>query len=186
MTTRHEGSVHGRFQPFHLGHAEYLGAAAARCEFLWIGITQPEVTRLQGDSSQPAHRYRPDDNPLAYWERARVIEASLLGDLDRERFAIVPFPIERPEALQNYVPVTATAYTTVYDEWNRRKIDVLISCGYEVEVLWEREKKVYAGSEVRRLMRLGDDQWRALVPANAAQALDDLGLPERLQLGPAN
>jgi cytidyltransferase-like protein len=180
MTARHEGSVHGRFQPFHLGHAEYVAAAADRCDFLWIGITQPEVTRLQGDASQPPHRYHLDDNPLTYWERVRVIEAAVLGHLEREHFVIVPFPIERPEALHNYVPLDATAYTTVYDEWNRRKIEVLTSLGYAVEVLWEREDKTYGGSEVRRLMRLGDPTWRGLVPAAATQALDDLGVPKRL------
>jgi cytidyltransferase-like protein len=181
MTPRHEGSVHGRFQPFHLGHAEYLTAAATKCDFLWIGITQPEVTRLQGDASQPAHRYQPDSNPLTYWERVRVIEASVGDLLDRERFVVVPFPIERPEVLHNYVPLIATAFTTVYDDWNRRKIDVLTSLGYAVEILWEREDKAYTGSEVRRLMGVGSQAWRDLVPAAAAEVLDALGAPERLQ-----
>ncbi len=181
MTTRLEGSVHGRFQPFHLGHAEYVAVAASRCDFLWIGITQPEVTRLQGDAAQPEHRYHPGDNPLTYWERVRVVEASVRSILGWESFVIVPFPIERPEILHNYVPVTATAFTTIYDEWNRRKIDILSSLNYTVEVLWEREEKAFAGSEVRRLMRAGDERWRESVPPAAAQALDELGLAERLR-----
>ncbi len=181
MNERAEGSVHGRFQPFHLGHAEYVDAAAARCDFLWVGITQPEVTRLQKDSSQPAHRYRPEDNPLTYWERVHVIEASLREFIAPERFVVVPFPIERPEVLKNYVPIAATAFTTIYEEWNRRKIDVLESLGYRVKVLWEREHKVVAGSEVRRRMRHGDDSWRDLVPTAAASQLNELGVPERLR-----
>lgn len=186
MTQRTEGSVHGRFQPFHLGHAEYVSAAAARCDFLWVGITQPEVTRLQGDASQPAHRYHPDDNPLTYWERVCVIEAAVRGLVDRERFVVVPFPIERPEMLSNYVPFAATAFTTVYDDWNRRKIELLASLGYAVDVLWEREDKVVAGSEVRRLMRLGDESWRDLVPVDAIRALDALQISERLRKPPTD
>jgi cytidyltransferase-like protein len=181
MTENVEGSVHGRFQPFHRGHAEYVSAAAARCDFLWVGVTQPEVTRLQGDPSQPAHRYHPQDNPLTYWERVRVIEASVREFIARERFVVVPFPIERPEVLNNYLPVAATAFTTVYDEWNRRKIELLTSLGYTVEVLWEREHKAFAGSEVRRRMALGDDSWSELVPTAAVYQLNELGLPERLR-----
>jgi len=164
MTTRSEGSVHGRFQPFHLGHEEYVAAAAAQCGFLWVGITQPEVTRLQSDASQPAHRYHPEDNPLTYWERVRIVEAAVASLIPPDRFQVVPFPIERPEVLQNYIPITAVAYTTVYDDWNRRKIEVLASHGYRVEVLWEREAKEIAGNEVRTRIRAGDETWRDLVP----------------------
>lgn len=181
MTAYAEGSVHGRFQPFHLGHEEYVAAAANRCHFLWVGVTQPEITRLQGDVSQPAHRYHPDDNPLTYWERVRVIEAAVSDILHRERFVVVPFPIERPEVLHNYVPSSATAFTTVYDDWNRTKIDLLQSLGYAVEVLWERDEKAIAGSEVRRLMRVGDQSWRNLVSRSAAQVLEELQTSERLQ-----
>jgi len=36
------GMIHGRFQPFHTGHLEYLVAAAGRCRRLAVGITNPE------------------------------------------------------------------------------------------------------------------------------------------------
>ena len=34
------GMIHGRFQPFHNGHLEYMVAAAARCTRLAVGITR--------------------------------------------------------------------------------------------------------------------------------------------------
>ncbi len=38
-----EGCVHGRFQPFHNGHLEYVLAAQSRCAFLWVGITKYDI-----------------------------------------------------------------------------------------------------------------------------------------------
>lgn len=185
MRTYRDASVHGRFQPFHNGHAEYVTAAVARCDFLWVGITQVEVTRLQSDPLQPAHRYDPEENPLTYWERVRIVQAALTDIVDPRQFVIVPFPIERPEMLHNYVPEHALAFTTIYDKWNRTKIQLLEDSGYSVEVLWERTEKAVAGSEVRHRMRVGDNSWRELVPPAAARALDGLHIPDRLYSGPA-
>ena len=36
------GVVHGRFQPLHLKHMEYILAAKMRCRKLYIGITNPD------------------------------------------------------------------------------------------------------------------------------------------------
>jgi len=45
MTTKpfKEGSAHGRFQPFHNGHLEYVLAAQKQSDFLWIGITKFDI-----------------------------------------------------------------------------------------------------------------------------------------------
>lgn len=181
MRTASVGSAHGRFQPFHLGHLEYVLAAAAKCDFLWIGITQPEIAQLRADTLQRSHRYQPEDNPLSYWERLTVIQATVADALKSDRFAVVPFPIERPTALPDYVPLSARAYTTVYDDWNRQKVELLTEVGYTVEILWTRDRKQYVGSEVRRLLRTGDPEWRTLVPSVTARVLDELGVVTRLQ-----
>lgn len=36
------GVVHGRFQPLHLKHMEYILAAKVRCRKLYIGVTNPD------------------------------------------------------------------------------------------------------------------------------------------------
>jgi cytidyltransferase-like protein len=182
MTPVPEGSAHGRFQPFHNGHLEYVLAAAAQCEFLWIGITQPEIRHLSAGGVNASHRFQPADNPLTYWERATVIRASLLeAGINLEKVGIVPFPIEDPEILQDYVPTSAVAFTTIYEEWNREKIDLLARHGYAVSVLWERDEKSVSGGEVRSLMRSGDSRWREMVSMAAAKSLEDLGIVERMQ-----
>jgi nicotinamide mononucleotide adenylyltransferase len=70
-----QGSVHGRFQPFHNEHLEYLLAAHRLCTFLWIGITKydldNEVSPLGRD------REKPENNPLSYFERVSIITEAL-------------------------------------------------------------------------------------------------------------
>ncbi|MGZ4357283.1 MAG: adenylyltransferase/cytidyltransferase family protein, partial [Gaiellaceae bacterium] len=34
--------IHGRFQPLHNGHLEYLRGAAAQSEEVFVGITNPD------------------------------------------------------------------------------------------------------------------------------------------------
>ena len=44
------GMIHGRFQPFHLGHLEYLQGAAAQSDEVWVGITNPDPTRVKPEA----------------------------------------------------------------------------------------------------------------------------------------
>jgi cytidyltransferase-like protein len=60
-----QASAHGRFQPFHNGHLEYILAAKERCDFLWIGITKFEIFTTTPLGRQ---RERPENNSLTYFE----------------------------------------------------------------------------------------------------------------------
>jgi cytidyltransferase-like protein len=174
-------SAHGRFQPLHLGHMEYLLAAKGRCEFLHVGVTQYITSSLRVTVEDP-HRARPENNPLTYFERATVIRQALLeAGVDSSEFIIAPFPIEDPALLIDFLPVRVPIFTTVYDDWNRHKIDVLRSHGYTVEVLWERNEKKYAGVEIRKAIVAGDDKWHDMVPPATIQAAEDFQLAARLR-----
>ena len=73
------GMIHGRFQPFHLGHLEYLRGAAARSDEVFIGITNPDPTRMKPEASDPL-RHLPESNPWTYTERLLMVKAAA-GDL---------------------------------------------------------------------------------------------------------
>ena len=119
------GSVHGRFQPFHNGHLEYLAAARAHCSFLWVGITQINIRALAASPVDP-HREKPVNNPLTYFERAKLITAVLVDEgWPLSSFAIVPFPIEDPVNLATFLDLSVPIFTTVYDDWNREKVRLL-------------------------------------------------------------
>lgn len=175
-----EASVHGRFQPPHNGHMEYLLTAKESCDFLWIGITQFDVLGLRPCEKAP-HRSTKFSNLLSYYERVQILKEALLeSGVPRASFDCVPFPIDEPERLSNFMPIHIPCLTTVYDQWNRRKIELLENLGYKTIVLYERQEKAIQGRVVRDQILLGRDDWRAMVPPATERAVERLGLRSRL------
>lgn len=175
-----QASVHGRFQMFHNGHLEYLLEAKRRCDYLWVGITQYDIFDLRSEDLA-IHRGLSADNPFTYYERVQMISDALCDSgLSRTVFGFVPFPIENEGHLPNFLPVTIPCLTTIYDHWNREKVKRLRELGYHVVVLWERDKKITEGSEVRRLLRSGSADWMDLVPNATIRAVERYDLRQRL------
>jgi cytidyltransferase-like protein len=176
----HYASVHGRFQPFHNGHLEYVMAALDKCDFLWIGITKFDTTP-SGLNPLGRHRERAESNPLTFFERIVIISAALeeMG-VKREAFGFIPFPIEEPQKLEIFLPKHVPIYTTICEEWNREKIQLLTSVGYDVRVLWERPK-VTSGSKIREQLLTDDYTWRQSVPQATARYIEEFGLADRLR-----
>lgn len=181
MPTYPVGSAHGRFQPLHNGHLEYLLAAKERCRFLWVGITQWDVRSLQ--QSQDAHRHEPAHNPMTFFERLEMISTVLMdAGISRNDFAVIPFPIEEPTKLRDFLPVNIPVFTTIYDDWNRHKVEVLTRLGYEVLVLWERVDKQIDGMRVRQWLRDGNDQWKRLVPRGTRSVIEKYQIADRVRM----
>ena len=173
-------SAHGRFQPFHNEHLEYLLAAQRQCSYLWIGITKYDITPTDSNPlGRP--RERPANNPLTFFERINIIDEALVeAGIDRKTFGFVPFPIETPHRLPDFMPISIPCLTTICEQWNQEKIGVLRGLGYNVQVLYEREKKGVSGSTIRRQILTGDDGWKAMVPGATVRAVERLGLCARL------
>lgn len=177
------GSVHGRFQPLHNSHFKYILEAKARCDFLWIGLTQYRIDKgLSGTNPLGRHRERPESNPLTYYERVCMIREALrdagVGCAD---YGFVPFPIEDPDALPQFLPIEVVCYTTICEEWNREKIRVLRGAGYVVEVLWERTPKDICASDIREAIVAGDRSWEGSVPPATVRCVERFGLADRLR-----
>jgi nicotinamide mononucleotide adenylyltransferase len=174
-----EACVHGRFQPFHNEHLSYVLAAKGLCEFLWIGIARPEPRK--SISTGQTHREIPENNPLTYYERARIISAVLFYQgIPYSSFSITPFPIDEPELLTNFIPTTVHCITTINDQWNREKNRRLEALGYHVNVLWERPKKIH-GSAIRSMIASGNSSWRNFVPDTCAELLTQWDIESRLR-----
>jgi nicotinamide mononucleotide adenylyltransferase len=174
------GSVHGRFQPFHNEHLEYVLSAKQRCDFLWVGITKYDISP---SDFTPLGRPRehPENNPLTYFERMAIITDALsAAGLQKGSFGFVPFPIETPQRLSEFMPTSIPCFTTVCEEWNREKIRILQAYGFEVFVLWERTPKVVTGGAIREDIIQGGSAWRSMVPPATAMSVDRLNLRERL------
>ena len=175
------GTVHGRFQPPHLDHLEYILAGLARCERVVIGITQPDVSALSPCPEDP-HRALQSSNPMTYEERTKAITLMLLAEgVSQERFSFTKFPIETPDLLPEFVPQTVKCFTTIRDEWNETKIHRLRELGYDVEVLWDRRDKAgLQGTIIRNRIACRDPNWaKGLHPA-VANYLVELDVAGRL------
>ena len=176
------GVIHGRVQMLHLGRMEYLLAGKARCERLIIGISNPDATVTRFSSASP-HRSLEEANPLTYFERYEMIRGSLLeSGVSREEFDIVPFPVNCPELLFNYVPQKAKFYMTLYDQWSLEKKAMLEGLGCAVEVMWQRTDadRLTSGTEVRERIRSGQP-WAHLVPPFVYQYMTQQGIDQRLR-----
>ena len=165
--------IHGRFQPFHNGHLEYMRGAASLCDELFVGITNPDPTHIKPEAADPA-RHLPESNPWSYAERLLMVKAAAadLG-LDLSQLHVIPFPVNEPELWPAYVPEGVTQFLRLFSDWGGEKLDRLRSAGFEVVVLDEGAEKEVSGTHVREALRSGGD-WQSLVPPGVARVLRDL------------
>jgi hypothetical protein len=92
----------------------------------------------------------------------------LLGDgIPKTSFGFIPFPIDKPAHIPQFLPKTVVCFTTIYEPWNRHKIKVLEDSGYKVHVLWDRSgsEKEFSGGKIRDSIRKGKADWEKAVPA---------------------
>lgn len=160
------GVVHGRMQPLHLGHMEYILAAKSKCDFLIIGISNPDNLRSKLNKFD-ASRSEESSNPFTFFERLQMIQNTLIKDygFKFDEFSIVPFPIDTPELINFYIPFGAKYYLTIYDKWGEFKVSTLKKIGFETEVLWIRTMadRFTSGTIVRDRIRM-KKKWESLVP----------------------
>jgi len=171
--------IHGRFQPFHNGHLEYLTAAAARCRTLYVGITNPDRLRVRPEPDDPL-RHLPESNPFTYIERLLMVSAAA-DEAGAGPVTVIPFPVTEPELWDDYVPPGAVQYLRLFSPWGAAKLERFRARGYRTELLEAPGGKRVSGAEVREAMRTGGD-WRRLVPQAVAQVID--ALPARRALAP--
>jgi cytidyltransferase-like protein len=162
--------IHGRFQPFHNGHLEYLRGAAARSDDVFVGITNPDPRRVKEESSDPL-RHLPESNPFTYTERLLMIEA--VAEDERIAVHVIPFPVNEPELWPAYVPEGVTQYLRLFSQWGGTKLDRMREVGYEVVILDEGTEKGISGRDVREAIRDGAD-WGRLVPPGVARVIRSL------------
>ncbi len=175
------GLIHGRFQPFHKGHGEYLSLAKAKCQHIYIGITNP-CPSLSSESEYDANRSKDQNNPLTYYERASIIHAAAadLG-INKNEYTIVPFPISSPSQIQFFAPKSATYFITVFDEWGRSKVEVLKALGLKVNVLYDKDlsEKEVSATMVRTKVA-NNEAWETLVLPSVARFIKEQKLDAKI------
>ena len=171
------GMVHGRFQPFHNDHLDYVKKALAQCRHLIIGITNPDPWEVQQEQASE-HRHLKESNPFTFFQRMSLIKAAMVDDGIRlERFSFVPFPIHNPDKWPYYLPdpQSVMLYIRVFSDWEQTKVDRFQSHGWRVEVLDPGAPKGITATEVRQRLFSGDD-WEELVPKAVARIIKEIGV----------
>ena len=168
------GMAHGRFQPFHNDHLDYVTKALARCEKLIVGITNPDPGEVKEEGTS-AHRHLADSNPYTFFQRQEMILAALIDyDIDLRRLRIIPFHISEPARWRHYLPPAdrLVHYVRVFSPWEQSKVERLREHGYTVEVLDPGEAKGIEATEVRHRLAKRDDSWRDLLPPAVAAIVE--------------
>lgn len=166
--------VHGRFQPLHNDHLEYILEAAAFSTSLVVGITNADATQVAFEASEP-ERSDPAANPFPFHLRVRMVRDALLeAGFPAAGLLVVPFPIHDPTRWADYVPPGAVHYLRVFSPWGAAKVDRLRAAGHEVVDLAGGRPKGISGSEVRRRLREGSG-WEAMVPPAVVGILRQAG-----------
>lgn len=176
------GVIHGRFQIVHNDHVKYLLAGKSRCDFLFVGITNPDPTHTKSDEAG-GNRSEPYANPLTYFERFLMVRSTLLNEgVPLREFAIVPFPINFPELYGYYVPLDAIFFLTIYDEWGEKKFSLFNELGLKTEIMWRRPlaEKGLSATTIRCAIRENND-WEDLVPPTVAFQVREMNLAARLK-----
>jgi cytidyltransferase-like protein len=179
------GVVHGRFQCLHYGHIEYILSALSRCKHLVIGITNFYPAINETDNADK-NRFRPESNPFSYYERMMMIKNSLLDEgIDLSQFEIVPFPIEKEEAIPYFAPRDAVYFMTIYDEWGNRKKEKLKKLGLNVEVMWEKDisEKPACATMIRKMILDNDNTWLKMVPNEVSKYILENSLTQKIKDG---
>ncbi len=176
------GVVNGRFQVLHLKHMEYLLAAKMRCRKLYIGLSNPDALHTK-DSPNDIRRSEPSANPLTYYERCGMIRGAMKEfNVPDDEYEFVPFPINDPACILQYVPKDATFFLGMYDKWDEEKYRILSNLGVKIEVLWDKpvSQKGITGAMVRERIALEKD-WSELVPKSVYAYLTGQGLDQRIR-----
>ncbi len=164
------GMIHGRFQPFHNEHLEYLHLARERCETLIIGITNPDPLQTAEEETSE-HRHLDGANPFTFTERQMMIREVLFDEgVSLDRVIFIPFPVNLPDRWRYYVPANAVQYIRVFSPWEQAKVDRLRAFGYHVEILQPGVEKGVEATEIRRRLTAGEN-WQELVPPGVARVL---------------
>ncbi|WP_156371456.1 HAD hydrolase-like protein [Nocardia arizonensis] len=150
--------VLGRFQPFHSEHARYVLAALEAADHVTVGITHPYAAIEEiGDT-----RNSDGANPLPLWLRREIISGWARNERIDTRTTVIPIPLSS-DGLKSTIRNDTVVLVTDVEPWSRKKISLIESAGFTVNILDVGEKTI-SGSQIRTMIRNQDHRWREMVP----------------------
>lgn len=170
-----EACIHGRFQPFHLEHLTYFLKAFEKYDFLYIGITKPDIDFLsRTDFLDKEYRDDPENNIFTYDQRCKIIECSLVENgINNNRFSFLPFDIDQIEKIM--LPKDIICVSNVVEAWNEHKLNKLKNAGYQIDILYKDilvDKM--SSTNIRELIRHKNDDWKKYVSNGVISIIEEI------------
>ena len=159
-----QGIVHGRFQPLHNGHIQYILKALESTEHLTIGICTPKIC-TQEEADETGYPCTAELNPFTHDDRVHMISRTLESEgVEKERYSIIPFPSDYKN-IQSIVRSGTVFFISHSGNLDSRKKEFLENLGYKTEIVLSVEgTRVESGQKIRALIVNKDDSWKELVP----------------------
>ena len=181
------GMITGRFQPFTIGHIEYLKKAleiTPKGKKLYIGIGRPFFDKNMctiGDN----HNKSEEANQYTFEERREMINLSVAMDPEiRDRLpdiVVIPFPEQEDElnrVLDYFIPErNIIQYMNIIpgDSWELTKKKLFEKMGFKIKNIVNIERpRIISATEVRRYIKNNDANLIKKVPAGTFQVLEDI------------
>jgi len=163
------GVFPGRFQPIHWGHLKVIEWALQRLDELIIVV----------GSAQESHTLT---NPFTAGERIEMIRAALNdAGIDRSRVLIIPLSdIYMNAVWVRYLAMNVPRFRYAIAR-NPLVVRLFKESGYEVLIPPPFERGKLSSTNIRKLMIMGSDEWRELVPPSVAKIIDEIRGVERLR-----
>ena len=160
----------GRFQPFHLGHLKLIkcieNSSDVKRLIICIGSSQFKNTK---------------ENPFSSSERKEMIENSLKGII-KIPYEIFEIPdIGDDEKWVSWVEsIIGKRFDVVYanSEWVE---SLFKEKGYRVRKTKLFNKEKFSGTEIRKKILNGDDEWKKLVPEGTLKVIEKVRGKERIK-----
>lgn len=181
--------VHGRFQPFHNEHLEFilLGLLHSK-EKLIIGVTNPQNEyKKKSLENGAAHRYNEEGNPYSFELRKEMISRTLdTFNVEQSRYEVIPFDIDSGEFELKRIAIeygeSLVHALKIFSNWEREKIEKIRTSGMNVFILKDGDaevtKKHVSGTLVRELLS-SERNWEDFIPLGTKSVLTDIYLEAR-------
>ena len=163
------GVYPGRFQPIHWGHIEVIKWALTKVDELIIVV----------GSAQESHTL---SNPFTAGERIVMIRAGLKdAGIDLSRVMVIPVPDILLNAVwAKYVAMYVPPFKYAIAR-NPLVVRLFKEAGYEVLIPPPYNRELYSSTKIRKMILLGDDSWKSLVPSSVVKIIEEIKGIERIR-----
>ena len=159
------GILIGRFQPFHDGHMQVVENIVDEVDELVLGI----------GSADASHESR---NPFTAGERIMMVR-NTLQSLETTTYVVPLDDMDRNSVWVSHVQSMSPWFEVAYSN-NPLVVRLFQEAGVEVRQTRMFNRDRLKGSEIRRLMREGED-WERSVPGAVAEVVEEIDGIERIR-----